>query len=1111
MSCPVLWRVRDAPETSRMGGQLGSAPCARALPRRGSDDWNSSSARSFTTSFDARRSGGPHGLDGGRGGGGRGGGGGYGPPPHAHPPHGHGFGPGAMDGTGIGAPGTLGGAPPFPPGGLGPGGFPGGFGHGGGGPGGMPPGAGFGGPGFGGPPPGAPGYGGPPPPGGPPPSAGAPPGPGTATGPPPGAPRPPPPAPPKKKLFSFTDDDGTAVTKDKVEKSFGRISGAAPASAPSGGVSSTSIAAPTTASLVPGAPPTPLPSTAAAKPAPSAPIVATRAPTAPATAAVAVSPAAPPPRFGFSDALSGAPVPTVAPVSAGLAAAAAATAPAAPAWGPGRLATAARAAPAEPTSAAPPLPAAASRSASSATTFVAPASPRRAPAAAAPAPPAAAPLKAAAPPSSPAAAAPAPGSWASLAAKPSAPPPPKAAPKPPPAPAAPAKVEPVPASTNGAASPAAVEASLEPSKVEPSAAATDNSGARSDAAGAASDADSLESGEVVIPENIGSIVDGRRVYTSAEMRLLRPTAAAPSEALEMLLRPGSGRFARLNQALAGQAGAAGPGGGGGRSAGARGGGGGGNWERGRGGGPGASARGVGGGGRGGRDGQWEGDRRGGGGGGMRGGGGAAARGGGRNGEWGTGDPRQAQAMLHRTGNAFKIGQILNTSDPEEEKRQKQFKAILNKLTPDNFERLVDRLLETDIPKQATLAGLVDQMFDKALLEVTFSELYSQLCRAMQESKRLPKFSAETGELLGEDADPSIKRIDFRKTLLNKCQIEFEAGIKARQQHEMDEVAEKAKTDDDRAREAAEAAAAEEAEAAETAERERKQAAATAAVTAAREAAEAAEAAADAADEAGGDDAEKLRAAAVAARAAVAKAGADAEASVSAFVSADALAGVKLEDGAAGSGSAAACPLDPKKAALEARRAKAALELANLRARKRMLGNILFIGHLFRQGMLIESIMHVCCQTLLKNIESPDPEDIEALCQLLTTIGGKLDIPGKSGDMVKVYFKRIETLSTNKALESRIRFMLVDLIELRSRRWVARRKVEGPKKVAEIHADAARSMAQGGGGQRGGGVVCSAEEEVRRCVEKVGQDDGFKCQVCSRVLCSVMVKKSERGN
>jgi hypothetical protein len=50
-----------------------------------------------------------------------------------------------------------------------------------------------------------------------------------------------------------------------------------------------------------------------------------------------------------------------------------------------------------------------------------------------------------------------------------------------------------------------------------------------------------------------------------------------------------------------------------------------------------------------------------------------------------------------------------------------------------------------------------------------------------------------------------------------------------------------------------------------------------------------------------------------------------------------------------------------------------------------------------------------------------------------------------------------------------------------------------------------------GGQRGGGVVCSAEEEVRRCVEKVGQDDGFKCQVCSRVLCSVMVKKSERGN
>jgi hypothetical protein len=35
---------------------------------------------------------------------------------------------------------------------------------------------------------------------------------------------------------------------------------------------------------------------------------------------------------------------------------------------------------------------------------------------------------------------------------------------------------------------------------------------------------------------------------------------------------------------------------------------------------------------------------------------------------------------------FAVGKILS-DDPEEEKKQKAFKGILNKLTPDNFEKL----------------------------------------------------------------------------------------------------------------------------------------------------------------------------------------------------------------------------------------------------------------------------------------------------------------------------------------------------------------------------------------------------------------------------------------
>jgi translation initiation factor 4G len=42
--------------------------------------------------------------------------------------------------------------------------------------------------------------------------------------------------------------------------------------------------------------------------------------------------------------------------------------------------------------------------------------------------------------------------------------------------------------------------------------------------------------------------------------------------------------------------------------------------------------------------------------------------------------------LHKTDSAFKAGAV-RTDDPEEEGKQKAFKGILNKLTPDNFEKL----------------------------------------------------------------------------------------------------------------------------------------------------------------------------------------------------------------------------------------------------------------------------------------------------------------------------------------------------------------------------------------------------------------------------------------
>lgn len=72
---------------------------------------------------------------------------------------------------------------------------------------------------------------------------------------------------------------------------------------------------------------------------------------------------------------------------------------------------------------------------------------------------------------------------------------------------------------------------------------------------------------------------------------------------------------------------------------------------------------------------------------------------------------------------------------------------------------------------------------------------------------------------------------------------------------------------------------------------------------------------------------------------------------------------------------------------EKQRLKEELEDAKDKARRRSLGNIKFIGELFKLKMLTETIMHDCIVKLLKN---HDEESLECLCRLLSTIGKDLD-------------------------------------------------------------------------------------------------------------------------
>ncbi|XP_078139883.1 eukaryotic translation initiation factor 4 gamma 3 [Centroberyx gerrardi] len=142
-------------------------------------------------------------------------------------------------------------------------------------------------------------------------------------------------------------------------------------------------------------------------------------------------------------------------------------------------------------------------------------------------------------------------------------------------------------------------------------------------------------------------------------------------------------------------------------------------------------------------------------------------------------------------------------------------------------------------------------------------------------------------------------------------------------------------------------------------------------------------------------------------------------------------------------------LDSAASATERERLQEELEEAKDKARRRSIGNIKFIGELFKLKMLTEAIMHDCVVKLLKN---HDEESLECLCRLLTTIGKDLDFE-KAKPRMDQYFNQMEKIVKERKTSSRIRFMLQDIIDLRLHNWVSRRADQGPKTIEQIHKEA----------------------------------------------------------
>ena len=111
--------------------------------------------------------------------------------------------------------------------------------------------------------------------------------------------------------------------------------------------------------------------------------------------------------------------------------------------------------------------------------------------------------------------------------------------------------------------------------------------------------------------------------------------------------------------------------------------------------------------------------------------------------------------------------------------QRKVKSNLNKMTPQNFEKIADQILaiagqSKDETDGRTLRQVIQLTFEKATDEAHWAEMYAQFCKRMLEF-----MSSEIRDesIIDKKGEVVVGGALFRKYLLTRCQTEFERGWK----------------------------------------------------------------------------------------------------------------------------------------------------------------------------------------------------------------------------------------------------------------------------------------------------------------------------------------------
>jgi translation initiation factor 4G len=130
-----------------------------------------------------------------------------------------------------------------------------------------------------------------------------------------------------------------------------------------------------------------------------------------------------------------------------------------------------------------------------------------------------------------------------------------------------------------------------------------------------------------------------------------------------------------------------------------------------------------------------------------------------------------------------------------------------------------------------------------------------------------------------------------------------------------------------------------------------------------------------------------------------------------------------------------------------------LEEQRAKLKKKILGNVRFIGELYKAKILNQKILLACINELLLESKGTVNEDkLEGAIILLTTCGDKLE----HRSVIVQTEQAFEQLGSFKERVSlRLKFLIMNLQDLRGNRWVE--EIDGPMHVEAVREEHRREQ------------------------------------------------------